>query len=75
MPSDMGAGLDRAVTRWDDRPALLVQDIAAITLATLFLLLPLGMVVLDGLPRLLHLPEVVFGAASGLSSSRSYPPR
>lgn len=63
MPSDMGAGLDRAVTRWDDRPALLVQDIAAITLATLFLLLPLGMVVLDGLPRLLHLPDVVFGAA------------
>lgn len=63
IPGDMGAGYDRAVTRWDDHPALLVQDVVAIALATLFLILPLAMVVLDGLPRLLHLPDSVFSAA------------
>ncbi|MCK0126622.1 thiamine/thiamine pyrophosphate ABC transporter permease ThiP [Gelidibacter sp. F2691] len=64
IPGDMGTGLDRAITRWDDTRLLRVQDVTAILLASLFLILPLTMVVLDGIPRLLTLPAEVFSAAA-----------
>ena len=57
----LGAGLDRVVQRWD-RGGLGV-DIVALGLAFLFLILPLGMVVLRGLPSLFELPPLVFEAA------------
>ncbi|MCK8463420.1 thiamine/thiamine pyrophosphate ABC transporter permease ThiP [Aliiroseovarius sp. S1339] len=63
MPGDMGTGLDRAVQRWDDSPIQRVMDVVFITLASLFLLLPLMMVVLNGVPGLLSLPPSVFQAA------------
>ena len=44
-----GAGLDRVVQRWDGSP---VVDGLWITSAALFLLVPLGMVVLNGVPGL-----------------------
>jgi thiamine transport system permease protein len=64
LPADPGAGLDRAVTRWDAAtPLLRAQDAALIGLAALFLILPLAMIALDGLPALLHLPASVGWAA------------
>ena len=63
IPSNMGAGLDRAVQRWDDNRIQRVLDVAIITLASLFLLLPLTMVIIDGVPGLLSLPMSVFQAA------------
>ena len=57
----MGAGLDRVVTRWDVRRAGF--DYALIAGATLFLLLPLGMVIWRGLPALIVLPSTVWVAA------------
>lgn len=63
LPAEMGTGLDRAVMRWDAaRPWLVLQDAALITLATLFLVLPLMMIALNGLPALLSLPGSVFAA-------------
>lgn len=57
----MGAGLDRIVQRWDmARP---VWDYAMIAAAALFLLLPLGMVVLRGVPGLWDLPSNIWMAA------------
>ncbi|MDX8349167.1 thiamine/thiamine pyrophosphate ABC transporter permease ThiP [Cognatiyoonia sp. IB215446] len=57
----MGAGLDRVVQRWDLRwPAL---DYAMIATAALFLLVPLAMVVLRGLPGLTDLPRSIWDAA------------
>ncbi len=57
----MGAGLDRVVQRWDtDRPVL---DYIFIAAATVFLLLPLSMVVLRGLPGLFDLPTSIWAAA------------
>ncbi|MDX8353165.1 thiamine/thiamine pyrophosphate ABC transporter permease ThiP [Cognatiyoonia sp. IB215182] len=57
----MGAGLDRVVQRWDLRwPAL---DYAMIAAAALFLLVPLAMVVLRGLPGLMDLPPSIWDAA------------
>ena len=64
LPSGIGAGLDRAVMRWDARSALLrAQDAALIALAALFLVLPLAMIALDGLPALARLPASVGWAA------------
>jgi thiamine transport system permease protein len=64
VPSAFGAGLDRPLERWDAGSAWLqVQDVGAIGLAALFLLLPLSMVVLGGLPHLVGLPEPVWRAA------------
>jgi thiamine transport system permease protein len=62
-PTAFGAGLDRAIEveapmgwrRW--------VDTAAITLAALFLLVPLAMVILRGLPGLFDLPPSVLAAA------------
>ncbi len=57
----MGAGLDRVVQRWDlSRPWL---DFAMILAGALFLLVPLGMVVLRGLPGLTQMPETIWYAA------------
>lgn len=63
IPGDMGAGLDRAVQRWDDTAVQRVMDMVAVTLASLFLLLPLSMVIIDGVPGMLSLPMSVFQAA------------
>jgi len=63
VPSALGAGLDRVVMRWDaaTRP-LRLQDTIVLTLAAMFLILPLAMIVVGGLPRLLSLPEPVWRA-------------
>jgi thiamine transport system permease protein len=56
-----GAGMDRVVQRWDFGRAGV--DYAWIIAAALFLLVPLGMVVLRGLPGLLDLPDTIWAAA------------
>jgi thiamine transport system permease protein len=57
----MGSGLDRVVLRWDlERP---VVDFALIIFAALFLLVPLGMVVIRGLPGMFDLPSTIWAAA------------
>lgn len=57
----MGAGLDRVVQRWDTaRP---IVDYALIGAAALFLLVPLGMIVVRGVPGILTLPETIWAAA------------
>ncbi|MBE0412785.1 thiamine/thiamine pyrophosphate ABC transporter permease ThiP [Yoonia sp.] len=61
-PAAMGAGLDRSVQRWDRASA--VVDALAITLAALFLVLPLSMIVLKGLPGLADLPPSIWHAAA-----------
>jgi thiamine transport system permease protein len=63
LPAELGAGFDRAVRRWDAGGAWLrVQDAALIGLATLFLALPLGMIVVDGAAALAGLPLSVWVA-------------
>lgn len=57
----MGAGLDRVVQRWDLPP--ITQDAACLTLATAFLMLPLTMIVIRGLPGLAEMPASVWAAA------------
>ncbi len=59
-----GAGYDRAERRWEAEPTgLRLLDTFLISAGALFLLLPLGMVVLNGLPGLVSLPEAVWWAA------------
>ena len=64
VPTAMGAGIDRQHQRWDAtagwRRAL---DAACILAAALFLILPMAMIAIDGLPQLISLPEVVWIAA------------
>jgi thiamine transport system permease protein len=63
LPSGFGAGLDRAVTRWDaNTSAHRALDASLIALATFFLVLPLAMIALDGFPALASLPTSVFTA-------------
>ncbi len=57
----LGAGMDRVVQRWDR--GNVAVDTVAMALAFLFLILPLGMVVLRGLPSLFDLPPLVIEAA------------
>jgi len=65
VPESTGGGLDRAVARWDvHTPVLRGLDMTWIGFATIFLLLPLGMVLLAGLPGLVNLPGSVAGAAA-----------
>ena len=65
LPGAMGGGLDRVVERWDAaHTALRVQDTAVLTLAALFLLVPLAMVVAQGLPHVASLPAQVWAAAA-----------
>ena len=59
-PFTFGIGLDRRIERWDGNPWL---DGICIGLAALFLVLPLGMVALRGLPGLLDLPADIWWAA------------
>ncbi|KJZ19447.1 ABC transporter permease [Loktanella sp. S4079] len=57
----MGTGFDRTVARWDlDRPFI---DYLWIALAAAFLLVPLGMIIVRGLPGLLVMPGTVWIAA------------
>ncbi len=64
VPEAGGPGLDRAVERWDARGmGFRWLDAAMIVLAAVFLLVPLGMVVANGLPGLAALPASV-GAAT-----------
>jgi thiamine transport system permease protein len=63
-PSAMGAGLDRAVQRWDaDALGLRLLDFGLLLLVSAFLLLPLGAVVVRGLASIGHLPGSVWIAA------------
>lgn len=59
-PELTGAGLDRAVQRWDGG---VKRDALIIGLAAMFLLLPLGMIVLRGLAGMFSLPPEVWQAA------------
>ncbi|MGR3636439.1 MAG: thiamine/thiamine pyrophosphate ABC transporter permease ThiP [Shimia sp.] len=59
-----GAGLDRPVQRWDAQaPLLRALDATTITLAALFLILPIALVILRGAPTLTDLPTSVWSAA------------
>lgn len=59
-----GTGLDRAIRRWDGAGGVArLQDGLWITLAALFLLLPLSAIVLSGLAGMVQLPWPVFRAA------------
>lgn len=63
-PDGFGAGLDRQVQRWDGNTSLArIWDYSWIVLSVLFLLTPLLMIVLSGLPGLLLLPTDVWSAA------------
>lgn len=64
LPSGFGAGLDRGVPRWDSRtPVLRVQDAVAIILACGFLLVPMLVVLAEGLISVVGLPSIVWWAA------------
>lgn len=60
-PSGIGAGLDRTVTRFDR--ASRVGDSLAIGLAAAFLIIPLFMIMVRGIPMFLVLPDTVWLAA------------
>lgn len=65
VPEVGGAGLDRTVERWDARGiALRWLDAGLILSVALFLLVPLGMVALDGVRGLPRLPASVGSAAA-----------
>ncbi len=64
VPAAMGGGLDRPVERWDLRGrGLAWLDAVLIGAAALFLLTPLAMIVVNGLPGLVGLPGSVWLAA------------
>ncbi|MFC2969547.1 thiamine/thiamine pyrophosphate ABC transporter permease ThiP [Acidimangrovimonas pyrenivorans] len=64
LPQATAVGLDRRVERWDaEAPVLKLQDALLTGLAALFLLLPLALIVAQGLPRLFALPGLVWIAA------------
>lgn len=64
MPAVGNGGLDRVVQRFDaGGMAYRVIDAAWISLAALFLLLPLGMVLFAGIGSIFSLPEGVWAAA------------
>lgn len=59
-----GSGLDRPVQRWDAQSlGARGLDTVTISMASLFLVLPLAAIVLSGLPRLFLLPGVVYTSA------------
>jgi thiamine transport system permease protein len=61
VPSALGAGLDRAVERWDAATAgLRAFDTALLAIVTAFLLVPLGAVAAAGLAALPDLPASVW---------------
>ena len=57
----MGSGMDRVVQRWD--MARWGADYAIIICAALFLLLPLAMIILRGLPGIFDMPGTIWVAA------------
>lgn len=60
-----GTGLDRVAQRWDASGLWRVSlDFLAIVVATLFLILPLSMVALDGLSGIAQMPVQVWKAAA-----------
>lgn len=61
LPEGMGAGLDRVVQRWDR--ATLPLDIAWLAAVTVFLAVPLLMVVLRGVPGLAEMPSSIWASA------------
>ncbi len=61
LPSGLGGGLDRPVQRFDGAKAR-VWDASVITVGTLFLLVPLALVVLRGAPHVVGLPPEVWVA-------------
>ncbi len=64
LPNAIGAGRDRAIRRFDGNTAFRrSMDAAWITLAALFLLTPLLMLVLKGVPYLAQLPDTIWRAA------------
>ncbi|MBV0913614.1 thiamine/thiamine pyrophosphate ABC transporter permease ThiP [Anianabacter salinae] len=64
IPAGFGAGLDRTRQRWDAAHwTLRAVDTAAILAATLFLLVPLALVVARGFPALPDLSSATFAAA------------
>ncbi|WP_367274987.1 thiamine/thiamine pyrophosphate ABC transporter permease ThiP [uncultured Jannaschia sp.] len=64
LPSGFGAGLDRVTPRWDaSTGSLRIQDGAAIALACLFLLLPMALVLGEGVFHVARLPDIVWWAA------------
>lgn len=64
VPAGFGPGLDRVVRRWDAQGGWLrAQDAVVLGLAAGFLLLPLGMIFLNGMAGLTRVPEAVFAAA------------
>ena len=63
LPHDSGQGLDRAQQRWDGNGLHLGADVLAISLATAFLIVPLGMIFWTGVPRVATLPDAVWWAA------------
>jgi thiamine transport system permease protein len=63
-PPGFGAGLDRLVRRWEGETMVLrVLDGAILALAAVFLLLPLSLIVINGVSGLAQVPGVVFEAA------------
>ena len=64
VPGVFGVGLDRVTRRWDSGTGWLrALDTALITLVTLFLVLPLGVVAVSGLPDLVGMPAAVWWSA------------
>jgi thiamine transport system permease protein len=64
VPAGFGPGLDRVVRRWDAETVWLkVQDGVVLFLAAAFLLVPLGMIFLNGLAGLPQVPGAVLAAA------------
>jgi thiamine transport system permease protein len=64
-PSAFGAGLDRAVERWDARGKFqIAADTCVLMLTALFIMLPVASVLLSGLPHLFALPAEVWAAAA-----------
>jgi len=64
LPSSLGGGMDRPVQRFDTNSrALRLWDGALIVTGGLFLLVPLAMVALRGLPHVAGLPPEVWQAA------------
>ncbi len=62
VPEQLGVGLDRVVARWDKGG--LAMDTVWIAIVSLFLVLPLMMVVWRGLPGLTQMPGSVWFAAA-----------
>ncbi|MCK4713090.1 MAG: ABC transporter permease subunit, partial [Marinosulfonomonas sp.] len=61
VPAAMGTGLDRAIERWDVSSKWL--DGVLLATVALFLITPLLMIIINGLPHVLSLPASIYSAA------------